>query len=94
MGKGDKRSRRGKIFAGSFGKTRQKPKTTAFVITAKAATPEPAIKEKAKPKVRKKAAEVVTEVPATVEVAPENGTPEVAIEDGTAEVATENGAAE
>ena len=27
MGKGDKRSRRGKIFAGSFGKTRPKRKT-------------------------------------------------------------------
>ena len=26
MGKGDKRTRRGKIFAGSFGKTRQKHK--------------------------------------------------------------------
>lgn len=26
MGRGDKRSRKGKIFAGSFGKTRQKPK--------------------------------------------------------------------
>ncbi|MBK8465197.1 MAG: 30S ribosomal protein THX [Chloracidobacterium sp.] len=30
MGKGDKRTRRGKIFAGSFGKTRQKPKKAAF----------------------------------------------------------------
>ena len=30
MGKGDKRSRRGKIFAGSYGKTRQKPKKEAF----------------------------------------------------------------
>jgi 30S ribosomal protein S31 len=29
MGKGDKRSRRGKIFAGSFGKTRPKKKATA-----------------------------------------------------------------
>lgn len=27
MGKGDKRTRRGKIFAGSFGKTRPKKKT-------------------------------------------------------------------
>ncbi|MBK9155186.1 MAG: 30S ribosomal protein THX [Chloracidobacterium sp.] len=26
MGKGDKRTRKGKIFAGSFGKTRQKSK--------------------------------------------------------------------
>jgi 30S ribosomal protein S31 len=29
MGKGDKRSRRGKIFAGSFGKTRPKKKGTS-----------------------------------------------------------------
>lgn len=30
MGKGDKRTRRGKIFAGSFGKTRPKSKKKAF----------------------------------------------------------------
>lgn len=29
MGKGDKRSRRGKIFAGSYGKTRPKKKKVA-----------------------------------------------------------------
>lgn len=29
MGKGDKRTRRGKIFAGSFGKSRPKKKTSA-----------------------------------------------------------------
>jgi 30S ribosomal protein S31 len=34
MGKGDKRSRRGKIFAGSYGKTRTKPKKTVFVASA------------------------------------------------------------
>ena len=56
MGKGDKRSRRGKIFAGSYGKTRPRPKTTAFVSAAKGVKPEPAVKEKAKPKVRKKEA--------------------------------------
>ena len=40
MGKGDKRSRRGKIFAGSYGKTRprHKKKNVAAV--------EPAVKEK------------------------------------------------
>jgi ribosomal small subunit protein bTHX len=27
MGKGDKRTKRGKIFAGSYGQTRQKPQT-------------------------------------------------------------------
>jgi 30S ribosomal protein S31 len=35
MGKGDKRTRRGKIFAGSFGKTRPKPRKPAFVATEK-----------------------------------------------------------
>jgi ribosomal small subunit protein bTHX len=35
MGKGDKRTRRGKIFAGSYGKTRKKPHTAAFVATEK-----------------------------------------------------------
>jgi len=34
MGKGDKRSRRGKIFAGSFGKTRPKKKDKAYTATA------------------------------------------------------------
>ena len=37
MGKGDKRTRRGKIFAGSFGKTRpHKAKKAAFRPTTKA----------------------------------------------------------
>lgn len=31
MGKGDKRTRRGKIFAGSFGKSRPKSKKTTVV---------------------------------------------------------------
>src|SRR5947199_6609139 len=35
MGKGDKRTKRGKIFAGSYGKTRQKPHKAAFVATEK-----------------------------------------------------------
>ena len=34
MGKGDKRSRRGKIFAGSFGKTRPKRKKPVVVVKA------------------------------------------------------------
>ncbi len=37
MGKGDKRTRRGKIFAGSYGKTRQKPSKVVFA--AKEAVP-------------------------------------------------------
>jgi 30S ribosomal protein S31 len=32
MGKGDKRSRRGKIFAGSFGKTRPKRKGRTVAV--------------------------------------------------------------
>ena len=44
MGKGDKRSRRGKIFAGSFGKTRPKYKKPTY----KPAETKPAGKKKAK----------------------------------------------
>ncbi len=43
MGKGDKRSRRGKIFAGSYGKTRPRHKKKAIV-----AVPEKAAKSKKK----------------------------------------------
>jgi 30S ribosomal protein S31 len=39
MGKGDKRTRRGKIFAGSFGKTRPKRKSTAARPAAEEAKP-------------------------------------------------------
>lgn len=45
MGKGDKRTRRGKIFAGSFGKTRPRHKTPAFVAVTEE---KPAKKTKAK----------------------------------------------
>jgi len=38
MGKGDKRSRKGKIFAGSFGKTRPKRKRKHVAPTAASAT--------------------------------------------------------
>jgi 30S ribosomal protein S31 len=48
MGRGDKRSRKGKIFAGSYGKTRPKSKKP----TAPAA---PATEEAPKTKTRKKA---------------------------------------
>ena len=37
MGKGDKRSRRGKIFAGSFGKTRPKKKNVKKAVNETAA---------------------------------------------------------
>jgi 30S ribosomal protein S31 len=58
MGKGDKRSRRGKIFAGSHGKTRPKNKKViraAAAPSAPKAAPAPA--EKPKARVKKKAAE-------------------------------------
>lgn len=45
MGKGDKRSKRGKIFAGSYGKSRPKYKKPAF---AAAAEEKPAKKTKSK----------------------------------------------
>ncbi len=38
MGKGDQRSRRGKIQAGSFGRLRPRKKNTAAAVTAKAAS--------------------------------------------------------
>jgi 30S ribosomal protein S31 len=48
VGKGDRRTRRGKIYAGSFGKTRPKdPK--AGKKAAPAAAPKPAAKPAAKP---------------------------------------------
>lgn len=34
MGKGDKRTRRGKIFSGSYGNARPKPKKAVFIATA------------------------------------------------------------
>jgi 30S ribosomal protein S31 len=57
MGKGDKRTRRGKIFAGSYGKTRPKPKKQVYVPSAEASPGEPAPEKVRKPKVRKKKAE-------------------------------------
>jgi ribosomal small subunit protein bTHX len=56
MGKGDKRTRRGKIFAASFGKSRPKYKKEVFVpsVDGSKAAAEP--KER-KPKVKKKAIE-------------------------------------
>lgn len=57
MGKGDKRTRRGKIFAGSFGKTRQKAKKAVFAARAESA---PAAEKPAKKRAVKRvpAAEV------------------------------------
>ena len=57
MGKGDKRSRRGKIFAGSFGKTRPKFKKDVYVASADSSSAAPAAAKERKPKVRKKKVE-------------------------------------
>ena len=57
MGKGDKRSKRGKITIGSYGKTRpHKVKTTASPVVAVVAKPAPAVKapKAAAPKAEKK----------------------------------------
>ncbi|HMM79691.1 MAG TPA: 30S ribosomal protein THX [Pyrinomonadaceae bacterium] len=51
MGKGDKRTRRGKIFAGSHGKSRPKHKAASFVPSAAPAEEKkPARKVKVKAK--------------------------------------------
>ena len=55
MGKGDKRSRRGKIFAGSYGKTRTKRKKTAFVASATTAAA-PAVEKPVKKRAVKRVA--------------------------------------
>lgn len=58
MGKGDRRTRRGKIYAGSFGKSRPKDpagKATGSVKPS-AAKPAVAAKPAAKPAARKKSA--------------------------------------
>ena len=62
MGKGDKRTRRGKIFAGSYGKTRSKPHTPAFV----AGEPKPV----AEKPVKKRVAKRVPAAAKTVDAAP------------------------
>jgi 30S ribosomal protein S31 len=57
MGKGDKRTRRGKIFAGSHGKTRPKYKKEVFVASADGSAATPSAPKERKPKVRKKKTE-------------------------------------
>ncbi len=47
MGKGDQRSRRGKIHVGTFGRLRPRKKNTAAAVAAKAA-PKKAAKKAAK----------------------------------------------
>jgi 30S ribosomal protein S31 len=57
MGKGDKRSRRGKIFAGSFGKSRPKFKKEAFVPAENSGESASTAPRERKPKVKKKKVE-------------------------------------
>jgi len=57
MGKGDKRTRRGKIFAGSFGKTRPKFKKETYVPSENTGTGMEAAPKERKPKVKKKKAD-------------------------------------
>ena len=57
MGKGDKRSRRGKIFAGSFGKSRPKFKKDVYVPSADGSAGASAAPKERKPKVRKRKVE-------------------------------------
>jgi ribosomal small subunit protein bTHX len=57
MGKGDKRSKRGKIWKGTFGVNRPRVKTDAYVATTKEAVEEaPAKKPAPKPKAAAKKA--------------------------------------
>ncbi len=76
MGKGDKKSRRGKIIMGSTGVRRPKNKPNAFVIPEVA--PVKAVKEvkkvvekaKTEPKPKVKAAEVIAETTTEASAAP------------------------
>jgi len=90
MGKGDKRTRRGKIFAGSHGKTRPKPKKAAFVASEKpqvAPAEKPVKKRTAKrvPAAKAAAPEAPVETaPAEIETVTE--VPEAPVEETQAEV--------
>jgi ribosomal small subunit protein bTHX len=57
MGKGDKRTRRGKIFAASFGKSRPKYKKEVYVPSADGADKSADTPKERKPKVKKKQTE-------------------------------------
>jgi ribosomal small subunit protein bTHX len=57
MGKGDKRTRRGKIFAGSYGKSRSRYKKDVYVQSDNASGGADAAPKERKPKIRKKKAD-------------------------------------
>jgi len=91
MGKGDKRTRRGKIFAGSYGKTRQRPQKATFVATAKpeAAAGEKPVKKRAPKRVPAAKAAPAPETPVETAPAPEivAENPETPVEETPAEEA-------
>ena len=98
MGKGDKRTRRGKIFAGSYGKTRQKPHTPAFVAgEAKPAAAEKPVKKRTAKRVPKSeaAADALPETPqAAPEIVAEDTPPAVNEPEAPAESPTTEASAE
>ena len=55
MGRGDKKTRRGKIFAGSYGKSRPKSKKEAFAASESTGRAAEGTASKPKVRVRKKA---------------------------------------
>lgn len=66
MGKGDKKTRKGKITQGSYGKTRPRKSGTAKVVAPKVEKPKKEVAPKAeKPKKVAKPVEVVEEKPKT-----------------------------
>lgn len=61
MGKGDKKTRRGKITAGSYGKSRPKKTSKKTVVAEKPVKAKPAEEVEAKPKTTKPKAEKAEE---------------------------------
>lgn len=57
MGKGDKKTKKGKTFAGSYGKTRKRKSAATVVVTAKPKKAAPAKEKEVEKPVEKKVAE-------------------------------------
>lgn len=64
MGKGDKKSKRGKIIMGSYGISRKRKKSSGFAATPAKAVAEVAPEEKAEKPVKKAAPKAASEKPA------------------------------
>jgi 30S ribosomal protein S31 len=73
MGKGDKKSKRGKIVIGSFGVRRARKKKKAEVVTIKKVKPAPVseVEEPVSVPVKTAAKKTAKKAPEAVEVAPE-----------------------